>query len=106
WASPVLAGSMAFFLVSLIGIPFTGGFFGKFYVFSAAVHSGMIWLTIIGLINSGIAAYYSLRVVPAVYARPADAALVLATEGPTLPLLVAIFLTAAATLILGIVPGN
>ena len=68
--SPLLGGAMAFFLISLIGIPFTGGFFGKFYVFSAAIHSGFIWLAILGLINSGIAAFYYLRVVAALYTRP------------------------------------
>jgi len=106
WASPVLAGSMAFFLISLIGIPFTGGFFGKFYVFSAALHSGMIWLTIIGLINSGIAAFYYLRVVVALYARPSETAPAQPVAKPSLALLIAIFITSAATLILGIVPGS
>ena len=97
---------MAFFLISLIGIPFTGGFFGKFYVFSAALHSGMIWLTIIGLINSGIAAYYYLRVVAAIYSQPSGAAPVTGVARPSFPLLLAIFFTAATTLILGIVPGS
>jgi NADH-quinone oxidoreductase subunit N len=106
YRSPLLGGAMAFFLISLIGIPFTGGFFGKFYVFSAALHSGLIWLTIIGLINSGIAAYYYLRVVVALYARPAEASPVMAVERPSAPLLIAIFLTAAVTLILGIAPGS
>jgi NADH-quinone oxidoreductase subunit N len=106
WASPVLAGSMAFFLISLIGIPFTGGFFGKFYVFSAALHSGMIWLTIIGLINSGIAAFYYLRVVAAIYSEPTGASPIMGVSRPTFSLLLAIFLTAAVTLTLGIVPGN
>jgi NADH-quinone oxidoreductase subunit N len=106
WASPVLAGSMAFFLISLIGIPFTGGFFGKFYVFSAALHSGMIWLTIIGLINSGIAAFYYLRVVAAIYSEPTGASPIMGVPRPTFSLLLAIFLTAAVTLTLGIVPGN
>jgi len=106
YASPILAGAMAFFLISLIGIPFTGGFFGKFYVFSAALHSGMIWLTIIGLINSGIAAYYYLRVVAAIYSEPAGAAPVLSVTGPSFPLLLAVFLTAGTTLILGIAPGS
>jgi NADH-quinone oxidoreductase subunit N len=106
WASPVLAGSMAFFLISLIGIPFTGGFFGKFYVFSAALHSGMIWLTIIGLVNSGIAAFYYLRVVAAIYSEPTGASPIMGVPRPTFSLLLAIFLTAAVTLTLGIVPGN
>jgi NADH-quinone oxidoreductase subunit N len=106
YASPLLAAVMAFFLISLIGIPFTGGFFGKFYVFSAALHSGMVWLTIIGLINSGIAAFYYLRVVAALYSEPTGASPIMAVERPSFPLLLAIFLTAAATLILGIAPGN
>ena len=106
YRSPLLAGAMAFFLISLIGIPFTGGFFGKFYVFAAALHAGMIWLTIIGLINSGIAAFYYLRVALALFARPAEGAPVMAVERPSMPLLLSVFLTAAATLILGIVPGN
>jgi NADH-quinone oxidoreductase subunit N len=58
------------------------------------------------LINSGIAAYYYLRVVVALYARPAEASPVMAVERPSAPLLIAIFLTAAVTLILGIVPGS
>jgi NADH-quinone oxidoreductase subunit N len=106
YSSPLLGGAMALFLISLIGIPFTGGFFGKFYVFSAALHSGMVWLTIIGLVNSGIAAFYYLRVVAAVYARPGDAAPAMSVQKASLPLQAALFLTAAAILILGIVPGN
>jgi NADH-quinone oxidoreductase subunit N len=106
YASPLLAGAMAFFLISLIGIPFTGGFFGKFYVFSAALHSGMVWLTIIGLINSGVAAYYYLRVVAAIYSEPTGAAPVTGVARPSFPLLLAVFFTAATTLILGIVPGS
>ena len=50
---PVLAATLAFFLLSLIGIPFTGGFFGKFYVFTSAMHAGNVWLAVIGLLNSG-----------------------------------------------------
>ena len=68
---PVLAAVLAFFLLSLIGIPFTGGFFGKFYVFTAALHAGRVWLAIIGLLNSGIACFYYLRLLAALYTRPA-----------------------------------
>lgn len=106
YSSPLLGGAMALFLISLIGIPFTAGFFGKFYVFAAALHSGMVWLTIIGLINSGIAAYYYLRVAVAVYSRPAETAVVMPVAKASFPLQLALFLTAAAILILGIVPGN
>jgi NADH-quinone oxidoreductase subunit N len=106
YRSPLLGGAMAFFLISLIGIPFTGGFFGKFYVFAAALHSGMVWLTIIGLINSGIACYYYLRLLAAVYSKPVHTDLLDGIPRPTMPLLLALVLTVAATLILGIVPGQ
>ncbi|MFZ0661665.1 MAG: NADH-quinone oxidoreductase subunit N [Acidobacteriaceae bacterium] len=106
YRSPLLGGAMAFFLISLIGIPFTGGFFGKFYVFTAAIHSGFVWLAIMGLINSGFAAFYYLRVVTALYTRPAENSPVASVPRPTVPLLFAILLTAAATLVLGIVPGK
>ncbi|HEV2278440.1 MAG TPA: NADH-quinone oxidoreductase subunit N [Acidobacteriaceae bacterium] len=106
WRSPLLGGAMGLFLISLIGIPFTGGFFGKFYVFAAAIHSGMIWLAIIGLVNSGIAAFYYLRVAVAVFSRPAQASPVMAVPRPSIALLFALFITAAATLILGIAPGG
>jgi NADH-quinone oxidoreductase subunit N len=65
--SPVLAAALTIFLISLIGIPMTGGFFAKFYVFSAALKSHLIWLTIIGMINSGMGSFYYLRVIVRMY---------------------------------------
>ena len=61
YRAPVLGTLLIFFLISLVGIPFTGGFFGKFYSFSAAVGGGAVWLAVIGLLNSGVAAAYYLR---------------------------------------------
>ena len=104
YRSPVLAGAMAFFLLSLIGIPFTGGFFAKFYVFSAALQQRMFALAIIGLINSGIAAFYYLRLLTALYSKPADGSPVLAVPRMSLTLGFAILLAASATLLLGVVP--
>ncbi len=106
YRSPLLGATMAFFLISLIGIPFTGGFFGKFYVFSAVLHSGYIWLAVIGLVNSGIAAFYYLRVATAVYSKPPDASPINSVPRASASLLFALFLTVVATLILGIVPGR
>ncbi len=106
YRSPLLGGALAFFLVSLIGIPFTGGFFGKFYVFASALHSGFVWLTIIGLINSGIACYYYLRLLAAAYSKPVHSDLLDGIPRTSVPLLVALLLTVAATLILGIAPGR
>jgi NADH-quinone oxidoreductase subunit N len=104
---PVLAGVFAFFLLSLIGIPFTGGFFGKFYVFSAAIGSGHVWLAVIGLLNSGVACFYYLRLLAAVYSKsaPETEAAVPATR-ITLPALAGLTIATVATLILGILPGN
>jgi NADH-quinone oxidoreductase subunit N len=59
---PALAVLMAVFMFGLTGIPPLAGFFGKLYVFGSAVQAGLMWLAIIGVINSAIAAYYYLRV--------------------------------------------
>ncbi len=106
YRSPLLGGAMALFLISLIGIPFTGGFFGKFYVFTAALHSGLVWLAIIGLVNSGIAAFYYLRLLAAVYSRPSENMPLETMPRVQTSLLFAIFLSATAVLILGIVPSR
>lgn len=71
---PVVCAAFAVFLISLIGIPFTAGFFGKFYVFTAALNSHHVWLAVIGLLNSGIAAFYYLRVLGHMYMVASDPA--------------------------------
>ena len=67
--SPVLAATLTIFLLSLIGIPMTGGFFAKFYVFSAALQANLVGLAIIGVINSAVGAYYYLRIIVVMYMR-------------------------------------
>jgi NADH-quinone oxidoreductase subunit N len=106
YRSPLLGGALAFFLLSLIGIPFTGGFFGKFYVFTAALHAGEVWLAVIGLVNSGVAAYYYLRLLMSVYSKPTDDAPVQLVPGVRGSLTIALLLTVSATFILGIFPGR
>jgi NADH-quinone oxidoreductase subunit N len=106
YTSPVLGAVLAFFLISLIGIPFTGGFFGKFYVFTAAVHGGAIWLAIIGLLNSGIAAYYYLRLLTTAYTRRSEESAKLLVAPVSVALAIALALTVGATLVLGIMPGR
>jgi NADH-quinone oxidoreductase subunit N len=114
YRSPILGSLLIFFLISLIGIPFTGGFFGKFYSFTAAVGGGAIWLAIIGLLNSGLAAAYYLRLVVVAAQRLVDAQRPSTDHSPhrrvskpasaspsSPPLLLAV----AATLVLGIIPG-
>jgi NADH-quinone oxidoreductase subunit N len=104
YRSPVMGGAMAFFLLSFIGIPFTGGFFAKFYVFSAALQHGMVVLAIIGLINSGVAAFYYLRLLVALYTRPQENAPVLLVPRMSVTLGFAILLSVWATLMLGVAP--
>ncbi len=104
---PVLAALLSFFLLSLIGIPFTGGFFGKFYVFSAAIHGGHVWLAVVGLLNSGIACFYYLRLLAALYAQPEDAPPSASQQHPiSFPAGIGLAAAAVATLALGIFPGR
>jgi NADH-quinone oxidoreductase subunit N len=108
YRSPLLGSLLIFFLVSLVGIPFTGGFFGKFYAFSAAVGGGAVWLAIIGLLNSGLAAAYYLRLALAAAQHSAGDNGVAAIPAPQVGVAVgaALLLAVAATLVLGIVPGE
>ncbi|HEX7674483.1 MAG TPA: NADH-quinone oxidoreductase subunit N [Bdellovibrio sp.] len=70
---PLLALCLTVFLLSLAGIPPTLGFFGKFYMFNAAIGEGLLWLAIWGMLNSVIAVYYYLRPIVVMYMRDGDA---------------------------------
>jgi NADH-quinone oxidoreductase subunit N len=101
---PMVAAMMTLFLLSLIGVPLTGGFFGKFYIFKAALDSNLVWLSVIGLLNSAVAAYYYLRIIVVMYFQePGEAA------GSALPVTpgvrLAIVACALGTMILGIFPS-
>ena len=102
--SPILAATLTIFLLSLIGIPMTSGFFAKFYVFSAALQANLIGLTLIGVLNSAIGAYYYLRIIVMMYMREAR------DEAPAVPISAslgaALTISVAATLYLGILPGR
>src|SRR5215469_12125119 len=67
--APLLAFTLTIFMLSLIGIPLTGGFLAKYYVFSAALQRDLVWLTIIGVVNSAVAAYYYLRLIVVMWMR-------------------------------------
>jgi NADH-quinone oxidoreductase subunit N len=102
--SPALAAILTVFLLSLIGIPITAGFFAKFYVFSAALQANLVGLVIIGVINSAVAAYYYLRVIVVMYMRePREKAPI----SPVPPgLRVALAISLVATVYLGVLPGR
>jgi len=106
YRSPLMGGLLIFFLTSLVGIPFTGGFFGKFYAFSAAVDGGAVTLAIIGLLNSGVAAAYYLRLVLVSAQKPVKDDVVGTAPQVGIVAGAAMMLAVVATLVLGIVPGE
>jgi NADH-quinone oxidoreductase subunit N len=100
--SPLLAATLTIFLLSLIGIPLTGGFFAKLQVFSAALKSNLVGLTIIGVANSAIAAYYYLRLIVVMYMRDGDDSVPLIR--PSFAVSASLVIAAAATIYLGVWP--
>ena len=95
---------MTIFLLSLGGVPPTGGFFGKFYLFKAAMESPQLyWLVVLAVLNSVVSVYYYLRIVVAMYFRDPMRPLA-PTDGATMR--AGLFLAAIAVVLLGIVPGT
>jgi len=104
--SPALAWSMLVFMLSLTGIPLTGGFVGKFYVFGATVQHQYFWLAGIALINVGIGAYYYMRVVRQMFFIGGEEAEEPVKVPVPIPLQVVVALCVLATLWIGIYPPN
>jgi len=108
---PFAAAMMALFLLSFLGLPITAGFFGKLYIFKAAVQSNLLWLAILMAVNSVLGAYYYLKVIIAMYMReykgtePADSRGLSATAAMvvTVAALITLYLGLAPNHILGIV---
>ncbi len=69
WERPFLGVAMWVFMLGFMGLPLTGGFVGKFYVFSAAYEAGWTWLVIVGVAATAVSLYYYLNVVRAMYMR-------------------------------------
>ena len=107
--SPLLAFTLTVFMLSLIGIPATAGFLAKYYVFNAALSSSahsttLVWLTVIGLVNSAVASYYYLRLIVVMYMREPVVDEAPAPASPAMRL--ALVLAAVATIYLGVAPGR
>jgi NADH-quinone oxidoreductase subunit N len=101
---PVLAACFSLFLFSLLGLPVTGGFLGKFFAFQAALDARLVWLVVIAGINSVIGAYYYLRVIIAMYFWEPSKDY---TPTPVAPALsAALAVAAAGTLYLGLLPNR
>lgn len=66
---PLIALLLGICMASLIGIPPTAGFFGKYYLFSSVIQQGFVWLAVIGIINSILSVYYYLRLVVVMYMK-------------------------------------
>jgi NADH-quinone oxidoreductase subunit N len=71
---PVFAAALTLCLLSLIGIPPLAGFVAKVYLFGAAIRAGFVWLAVIAVLNSAVAAYYYLRVIVYMYMREGEGA--------------------------------
>jgi NADH-quinone oxidoreductase subunit N len=101
---PVVAATFTFFLMSLIGIPVTGGFFAKFYVLSAVLKSNLVGLAIILVLNSALGAYYYLRIIVMMYMHEPRGEVPGTHLPPAAALAVAV--SVLATLYLGVAPGR
>lgn len=100
---PLLAATMSLFLFSLAGMPPTAGFIGKFYLFSGAIQEGYVWLAIIGVLNSAASVYYYLRVIVYMYFKPVEQEFDWVSVSA--PVTLALILSAAGSLIPGIIPS-
>jgi NADH-quinone oxidoreductase subunit N len=94
---------MLIFMLALTGIPPTGGFVGKFYLFAAAIQAGWTWVAVVGVLMSAVSLYYYFRIVMFMYQRVETDATPVPLREPAL--VGAIVLCCIATLILGIYPG-
>jgi proton-translocating NADH-quinone oxidoreductase chain N len=103
--APGLAWSMFIFLLSLTGIPLTGGFVGKFYVFGAAIQHQYFWLVGVAIVTAGIGAYYYLNVVRTMFFPGADDAVPVRLAVPV-PVQFIVIVCVAATIWIGLYPPN
>ena len=106
--APVVSAVLALAMISLIGIPPTAGFMGKLYLFNAAVRGDLVWLAVVGVINSVVSAYYYLRVIRVMYmdsGEPSESPEPEKRESSSVPVRLALAVTSLGVLGLGILPG-
>ncbi|MGH2461137.1 MAG: NADH-quinone oxidoreductase subunit N [Chloroflexota bacterium] len=100
--SPLMALALAVCLLSLVGLPPMVGFWSKVYLFLSVFDVGVVWLVILGLLNSALAAFYYLKIVHAMYMKPPTVDKPLAADPP---LTVAMAVAIVAVFVTGIIPG-
>ena len=101
--APALAAAMTIFLLSLTGVPPLAGFMGKFYIFSAALSAGYVWLVVIAVLNSVMSAYYYFYVIVAMYMEEGTG-LEVARVAAKPALVAAIGVALIATILVGVYP--
>jgi NADH-quinone oxidoreductase subunit N len=100
---PFLAALLSIIMFALAGIPPLAGFFGKYYVFIAAIESGLTWLAIIGIISSVISVYFYLRIVVLMYFREGEQE---ALPAKSFSGMLGVVISVLLVIILGILPGS
>jgi NADH-quinone oxidoreductase subunit N len=100
---PVLSALLALFMFSLAGIPPFAGFFGKYYIFIAAIKADLNWLAIIGVISSAISVYFYLRIVVYMYFRDSEEKFAISDSKTGLT---AVILSSILVILLGLFPGT
>ncbi len=101
--SPVLAALLAIIMFSLAGLPPLAGFFAKYYVFIAAIKSGLTWLAILGIISSVISVYFYLRIVVLMYFKEAEGEVVYSKSFSGF---FGVAISVLLVILLGIIPGS
>jgi NADH-quinone oxidoreductase subunit N len=102
--APQVAILMTISLIALIGIPPTGIFISKFYVFTAAMESGLTWLVIIGVVNSVVSAYYYVRIIKTIFSSDGEESEDSKIIVP-LPALVSMYVSSVLTITIGVFPS-
>lgn len=100
---PLLGIALCIFLFSLMGLPPTAGFTGKFYIFAGAIKAGYIWLAVLGMLNSAVSLFYYLRVMVQMYFKDPEEDFSWVTIN--VPTAISIVISIIGVLYLGVVPG-
>jgi NADH-quinone oxidoreductase subunit N len=100
---PLLAGLLAVLMFALAGIPPFGGFFGKYYIFIAAVKADLTWLAILGVLSSAISVYFYLRIVVLMYFKSSENEFAIEQSNNSM---LAIIFSVLVVIFLGIFPGT
>ena len=100
---PMLAAMLSVFMFSLAGIPPFAGFFGKYYIFLAAIKADLVWLAIIGVFASVISVYFYLRIIVLMYFKDSEKEISLSSHSSGL---LAVIISVLLVIVLGLAPGT